>query len=62
MENMKYEDALSNLEKLVVAIEDPNRSLVDVSKDVEKAVELIKFCRKKLRSDSDVISEKLNQL
>ncbi len=51
MKELKYEEALGQLEKLVAEIENPDRSFETVSKDVEKAVKLIQYCRKKLRDN-----------
>lgn len=58
-EEMKYEEALARLEKLVSEIEDPSRSLETISADVKKAVELIGFCRKKLRENEEMLSKSI---
>lgn len=56
----KYEDAVKELELLVKEIENPESSLVDVAKKVEKAVALINYCRKTLRKDSENVMSLLD--
>lgn len=40
-----YEEAFSELEKLVESIEDPKRDLSSIGDDIKKAMQLIKFCK-----------------
>lgn len=47
--NKSYEELVAELEKLVVEIENPAKSLSDVSKDVQRAMGLLALCREKLR-------------
>lgn len=56
-EKKTYEQALAELEKLVVEIEHPSTSLELVNKDVKKAVELIEYCRNLLREDEQKINK-----
>lgn len=48
-----YQEALSELEKLVAEIENPQRSLTEISEDVKKAVELVSQCRELLRKSEE---------
>ncbi len=48
-----YQEALLELEKLVAEIENPQRSLTEISEDVKKAVELISQCRELLRKSEE---------
>ena len=41
----KYEEVFAELEKLVEKIEDPERDLTSLRADIEKALEMIKWCR-----------------
>lgn len=44
-----YEEAFSELEKLVESIEDPKRDLSSIGDDIKKAMQLIKFCKDSIR-------------
>ena len=60
--NKSYEDLVAELEKLVVGIEDPNKSLSEVSKDVERAVALLALCRAKLRESEEQVKNTLEHI
>lgn len=47
--NKTYEEAVTELEQLVRQIEDPSNSLTQIEKSVAQAMELIGFCREKLK-------------
>ena len=51
-----YQEAFSELEKLVADIENPQRSLTEISEDVKKAVELISQCRELLRKSEESLN------
>lgn len=51
----KYEDKVAELEKLVAQIESPDKSLVDVAKDVKRAMELLSECRDMLRKSEEEV-------
>ena len=56
-EEKKYEEVFAELEKLVEKIEDPERDLSTLRPDIEKALEMIKWCREYLRGTSEEIEE-----
>ena len=60
--NKSYEELVAELEKLVVGIEDPNKSLSEVSKDVEMAVALLALCRAKLRESEEQVKNTLEHI
>lgn len=59
--NKTYEELVSDLERLVAQIENPARTLADVSKDVKKAMELLTLCREKLRESEEQVKRCLEQ-
>ncbi len=44
-----YEEAFTELEKLVESIEDPKRDLSSIGNDIKKAMQLIQFCKDSIR-------------
>lgn len=57
----KYEEVFAELEKLVQKIEDPERDLTSLRADIEKALEMIKWCRDYVRGNSEEIEKLLKQ-
>ena len=57
----KYEEVFAELEKLVEKIEDPERDLTSLRADIEKAIEMIKWCRDYVRGNSEEIEKLLKQ-
>ncbi len=57
VKKMSYEEAVAELEAMVKKIEDPTTPLDKISADVEKALELVKYCRSKLRDFETSIAE-----
>ncbi|OFY41714.1 MAG: exodeoxyribonuclease VII small subunit [Bacteroidetes bacterium GWF2_40_14] len=55
-----YQEALQELQELVLKIEDPTSNLDTISHDVKKAMELVKYCQIQLRSYEEDI-EKLTE-
>jgi exodeoxyribonuclease VII small subunit len=53
-----YQEALTELQKLVEKIENPESELESISGDVKKALELVKYCQKQLR----VVEEEIEKL
>lgn len=53
----KYEEVFAELEKLVEKIEDPERDLTSLRADIEKALEMIKWCRDYVRGTSEEIEQ-----
>ena len=45
MENMKYEEALGRLEKIVAEIENPQTAVGDIPAKVREAASLLTYCR-----------------
>jgi exodeoxyribonuclease VII small subunit len=60
--NRSYEELVSELEKLVAGIEDPGKSLSEVSKDVGRAVALLALCRAKLRESECQVKDILENI
>ncbi|MEN6618968.1 MAG: exodeoxyribonuclease VII small subunit [Rikenellaceae bacterium] len=52
-----YQNALRELQELVVRIEDPSSNLETISQDVRKALELVKYCQIQLRSYEEEIEK-----
>ena len=48
--NKTYQEALSELQELVVKIENPESDLQTIGQDVKRALELVKYCQLQLRS------------
>lgn len=57
--NKSYEELVADLEKLVGEIENPAKSLSDVSKDVKRAMALLSLCREKLRESEEEVKKNL---
>ncbi len=55
MENKKYEEIFSELERIVDEIENPNIALDQVSAEVKKAKSLVAYCRALLREQEEEI-------
>lgn len=58
--DMKYEDAVKELEALVAKIEDPANDLSAVSEEVKKAVELAKWCKNYIKEGEEKVERLLN--
>lgn len=43
-----YEEAVAELQRLVAVIEAPDVQIAGISKELERAMELLEFCRKEL--------------
>ena len=48
-DKLTYKEALARLELLVQKIESPETPLEDISEEVKKALELVKYCRELIR-------------
>ena len=57
-ENINFELALSQLEKIVLKLEDDSVNLEDSVKSFEKGIELVKKCQKQLK-DAELMVSKL---
>ena len=58
----KYEDAVKELELIVTGIEQENISIDELSNQVKKAIELIRFCKEKLYKTEEDVKLILNDL
>ncbi|HIZ88033.1 MAG TPA: exodeoxyribonuclease VII small subunit [Candidatus Coprenecus pullistercoris] len=61
MENLKYEDALGRLEKIVAEIEDPKTAVGDIPAKVKEAAGLLTYCRKMLKESEESIGRILDE-
>jgi exodeoxyribonuclease VII small subunit len=55
--NLTYEEAVKELELLAAKIENPQTPLDTISGEVKKALELVKYCKGKLRDFETKIEE-----
>ncbi len=55
MENTTYEQALTELQQIIEALENGNISIDELAAQTERAEELIRFCQEKLRQTEDRI-------
>lgn len=55
--NLTYEDAVKELELLAARIENPATPLDTIAGEVKKALELVKYCKGKLRDFETKIEE-----
>ncbi len=60
-EKMSYEEAYTELERLVTAIEDPERDLSSIENDVKRAMELIQYCKDTIRGEQEKIETIINK-
>ena len=59
-ENIKFELALSQLEKIVLKLEDDSINLEDSVKSFEQGIELVKKCQKQLKDAELKVSKLLD--
>ena len=59
---MKYEDAMHELESIVSGIEDDQVSIDELSDKIKRATELIKTCKTKLFKTEQDIADVLKDL
>lgn len=57
MENIKYTEAMSRLEEILVQLEEGKKSIDELSDLVKEASELVKVCRFKLKSTEEEIQK-----
>lgn len=57
-----YKEAIVQLEQIVQKIENEEPDVDELSAMVQKAAELMQFCRKKLKSTEEEINEALEKL
>ena len=57
-ENMKYEEAMAQLEAIVRKMESNERDIDEIAAQLKTAQRLIKFCRDKLtKTESELLEE-----
>lgn len=61
MEDLKYEEALSRLEKLVGEIENPRTAVGDIPAKVKEAAEMLAYCRRMLKESEESIGKILQE-
>ncbi len=57
-----YDDAVTELQALVAAVEDETVGIDDLENKVKRASVLVQFCREKLRSTEDTINQSFEDL
>jgi Exonuclease VII small subunit. len=60
-EEMSYEQAIGELEKLVGVIEDKDAPLKGVEEEIKRAMELIEICKKELRGYEETFNKLLEE-
>lgn len=59
---LKYEEAMNELETIVSGIEDQNITIDELSSKVKRATELIKICKTKLFKTEEDVKKVLGDL
>ncbi|HYG20649.1 MAG TPA: exodeoxyribonuclease VII small subunit [Ohtaekwangia sp.] len=62
MENMTYESAYSELQKIAAEIESETVSVDVLAEKVKRAAELIAFCQSKLRNTEEEVNNIIKQM
>ena len=60
-EKLTYKEAMEQLEQLVKVIEDPEHPLDQIQTEIEKAMELVKYCREELAGTAEKLNGILEQ-
>lgn len=56
-EKFDYSEAMAELERIAVKVEDPSTALDDIDKLIKRSAELVEACRAYLRSTRDKVYE-----
>lgn len=59
---LTYEQALSELESIVSAVENKNIGVDELTKKVERAAYLIKYCKEKLQTTDKEVKKILDEI
>ena len=59
-ENIKYEEAVSQLEQIVANLEEGELTIDDLSSELKKAQKLITLCKQRLTKTDEEIQKILN--
>ena len=55
MEDLTYDQALAELQQIVNDLQEDNTGIDQLEEKAERAAELIRFCREKLRRTEEVV-------
>lgn len=58
--DISYKNALTEIEKIISRLESAETDIDEITKEVKRASELIKFCKQKLYSTESELNEILN--
>lgn len=61
-EKQKYSKAIKELEEIVTTIESGEMDLDEITKQMKKAVELIRFCKEKLKTTEVEVEKFLQEI
>ncbi len=61
-ENLKYDEAMTELDSLVKDMEYGDISVDDLSKKIKRSAVLIKFCKSKLKSTEEDVESILKEM
>jgi len=61
MENLTYDQALTELQQIVQALENGNISMDELPEKIDRAAVLIEFCKEKLRQNETQVNNLLNE-
>lgn len=59
---MNYSDAMAELEEIVSKLEDNKLGVDELSQNVKRVAELIKFCKSKLKSTEEDVQKILEDM
>ena len=57
MKNITYKNAITELEEILQSIQSQNIGVDDLTEKVNRASELIKYCKEKLKSSEEIIQK-----
>ncbi|MFC2187942.1 exodeoxyribonuclease VII small subunit [Peijinzhouia sedimentorum] len=62
LKQKNYQEAMSRIEEIVLNLENEEIEMDELSAQVKEAIELIQFCKTKLKSTSEELNEALKKL
>lgn len=62
LKQKNYQEAMSRIEEIVLNLENEEIEMDELSAQVKEAIELIQFCKTKLKSTSEELTEALKKL
>ena len=57
-----YNESLAEIEEIIAKIDNEELDIDKLEENVKRVLELIKFCKKKLKSTEDAINKELNDI